>query len=139
MITPIRKEAIKDLLARLDHRQDLLLDKCSRSLIEESGLSRETALALVNRWAALLEHIKDVDNPAWQRLAVEFGAWCAAQKVPFEVVMAHLHSYRRLAMPLLVREYPGVEGYLEAHLALDEALALLMGKIPGGYYGGASA
>jgi hypothetical protein len=135
LIKPIRKEAIKDMLARLEHRQDLLLAKCCRSLVEENGLSRETAQAMVNRWAGLVERIKDVDNPAWQGLAAEFGAWCSAQAVPFEVVMAHLHTYRRLAMPLLVREYPGVEGYLEAHLALDEALTLLMGKIPAGYYG----
>lgn len=135
MIQPIRKEAIKDMLARLDHRQDLLADKCSRSLVEADGLSRETALALVKRWAGLVESLKNVENPAWQEQAVEFGAWCAAQAVPFEAVMAHLHTYRRLAMPLLMREYPGVEGYLEAHLALDEALTLLMGKIPGGYYG----
>lgn len=135
MIQPIRKEAIKDMLARLDHRQDLLADKCGRSLVEENGLSRETALALVKRWAGLVESLKNMENSAWQGQAVEFGAWCATQAVPFEVVMAHLHTYRRLVMPLLVREYPGIEGYLEAHLALDEALALLMGKIPGGYYG----
>ena len=135
MIKPIRKEAIKDMLARLDHRQVLLLEKCSQRLVEDSGLDPETALALVKRWAGLVESIKNVENPAWQGLAVEFGAWCAVQAVPFEVVMAHLHTYRRLVLPLLVREYPGVEGYLEAHLALDEALTLLMGKIPGGYYG----
>lgn len=134
MIQPIRKEAIKDMLARLDHRQDLLAERCGRRLVEEDGLSRETALALVQRWAGLVESLKNVENPAWQRQAAEFGTWCAAQAVPFEVVMAYLHTYRRLAMPLLVREYPGVEGYLEAYLALDEALMLLMGKIPGGYY-----
>jgi hypothetical protein len=133
-MTPLRKAAIKDMLARIDHRQALLQEKCVASLVAESGLDETVARSLVEQWLELMAAIKEIDDPGWQERAVKFGAWCATRKIPFEVVMAHLHSYKRAAMPLLVREYPGVEGYLEAHLALDEALTLLMGKIPPGYF-----
>ncbi len=135
MLKVTRRTAIKTMLERLDHRRDLLREKCVGSLVTEWGLPETKAAALVERWTGLVEALKTGEDSAWQAQAGGFGTWCAAQAVPFEAVMGLLHAYKRGAMPLLVREYPGVEGYLEAHLALDEALALLLGKIPGGYYG----
>lgn len=129
-----RQGAIKEMLSRIEHRRVLLRDKCTDSLVAESKLAEPTASALSERWTELVVTLKNMDEVDWQAAAMQFGAWCAAQRIPFAAVMAQLYYFKRAAMPLLVREYPGVEGYLEAHLALDEALTLLMGKIPEGYY-----
>ncbi|MFQ5614433.1 MAG: hypothetical protein ACE5H9_20110 [Anaerolineae bacterium] len=131
------RTAIKDMLERLDRRQALLQEKCAENLVESNGLSPTVASALTRRWTEAVLALKNLDDPAWETAAARFGAWCAGQSIPFEAVMALLHFYKRSAMPLLIREYPGVEGFLEGVLALDEAVALLLGKIPGGYYAAA--
>lgn len=134
-----RQVALRLALERLEPRQSLLQEKCAASLIADQGLAPATASALAEQWSDLLRTLKNLEAEAWPALAWQFGAWCAAQRIPFEVVAAQMHAYKRAATPLLVREYPGVEGYLEAMLVLDEALTLLIGKIPGGYYGAGPA
>nr|BAL57574.1 hypothetical protein HGMM_F51E07C19 [uncultured Chloroflexota bacterium] len=131
---PVRQAAIKEMLTRLEHRQSLLQEKCAEWLVAENQLSQEMADRLSRQWVELVVSLKKMEEIDWQQQALRFGAWCAAQKIPFDTVITQLHYYKRAATPWLVREYPGVEGYLEAHLALDEALTLLMGKIPEGYY-----
>jgi hypothetical protein len=134
MLKPTRQAAIQEMLARLDHRQPLLQAKCAADLVAHYHLPPATAAALTERWARLITQMKRIDQVDWRGLAAHFGQWCARQSIPFAAVMAQLHSYKRHTTPLLVREYPGIEGFLEAHLALDELLTLLMGQIPQGYY-----
>ena len=130
-----RKEPIREMLRRMEHRRTLLAARCVMGLTADSGLAEVTAQALVVKWGDLVVVFAEAEEAQLAQQAMDLGAWCAAQAIPFEAVMAQLHYYKEAAMPLLVREYNGVEGYLEAHLALDELLTWLMGKIPVGYFG----
>jgi hypothetical protein len=131
----IRKKAIIEMLSRMKNRHPLLRAKSIESLTNEANLSEETATAMAEQWNDLIIALSEEDDGIWQTKATNFGTWCATQKIPFETVMAQLHFYKRAATPIMVREYEGIEGYMGAHLALDEALTAIMGKIPLGYFG----
>jgi hypothetical protein len=134
-MNPARQAALVQLLERLEPRRPLLQERCQASLVAEHGLPETLALALTGRWSKLLVSLRVPGEFEWRERARQFGAWCAAEQIPFEAVAAYLPAFKRAATPPLVREYPGVEGYLDALLLLDEALTMLMGWIPAGYYG----
>lgn len=128
-----RKVAIIEMLDRLERRRELLIAKCIESLTTTSDLSTETATNLTDHWSNLIETFRQ-QSENWQTQAAEFGRWAAEQKIPFESIIALLHYYKQAVTPLLKREYEGIEGYMEANLALDQLLTVLMGHIPPAYF-----
>jgi len=104
--------------------------------IRHPALDPNTAHKLVTRLDRALACLELDDWTGTTQALQEVGRWAAQTSLAFELLTDATHLYKRVAIPWLMRAYPGAEGFLEGLVALDELLAAATAHLARGYFTG---
>jgi len=116
-----------EVLHRLARRWPTIQARC------EESLSEPQVTESVRRLIGLLETAQAGGLEAGLSAAARLGARLRAEGIPFAVMLEAMFQIRKMARPFLVREYPGVEGFLEGQLQFEEVCNTLLKGVSKGY------
>ncbi|MFQ5578103.1 MAG: hypothetical protein ACE5G8_14050 [Anaerolineae bacterium] len=116
-----------DVLRRLNGRWTTIEAKCAAD---------QTGAELAGHIAALITLLKTAASEglaAAQTEAAALGQTLRARQHPLSAALEAMFQIRKVARPFLVREYPGVEGFLEGQLQFEAVCNTLLKSISDGY------
>jgi len=119
-------------LEQLALRQTVLAERSGQFLAERRPTIEPTTLQ--NLMIRLGRAMDGMHGGEWEAMR-EVGRWASGEKLAFEVLTEATHVYKRAALPWLVRAYPGVEGFVDGFLGLDELLSAALACLAEGYFG----
>ncbi len=116
-----------DVLTHLRHRWEAITGKA-----QEMGLDTET-VEQMRQIVTLLRTTEQHGLPNGTTAAESLGRTLRQNRVALPVALEAMFQIRKLARPFMVREYPGVEGFLEGQLQFEELCNTLLKYICKGY------
>ncbi|RME41407.1 MAG: hypothetical protein D6796_15875 [Caldilineae bacterium] len=117
-----------EVLRRLARRWPTIQARC------EELLAEPRVLESVRRLIPLFETARTGGLPAALEGAASLGRQLRAEGCPFAEMLEAMFQIRKTARPFLVREYPGVEGFLEGQLQFEEVCNALLKGVSEGYH-----
>ncbi|MEJ2557074.1 MAG: hypothetical protein P8186_12745 [Anaerolineae bacterium] len=135
----LRDESIerrwRDVLDQLAPRRPILTMRCGELLAaRHSALDPASLQRMIARLDSALDHMRLGDWSQCQQALWEVGRWTAGENLAFDVLTDATHLYKKVSLPWLVRAYPGVEGFVDGLLALDELLTAAVARLADGYF-----
>ena len=116
-----------EVFTRLMHRWETV-----RGMVEEMGISQEeneTMEKLISIFN-LMAQTGDTFVPA---RATELAEWLWTSGVSFGVALQVVFKIRKAIRPILIREYPGVEGFLNGQMHFEDISNHLLTLISDAY------
>ena len=116
-----------EVLRRLDRRWITIEARCAAG---------QTGAELAGHISALVTVLKTAANEglaAAQTEAAALGHTLRARRHPLSAALEAMFQIRQAARPFLVREYPGVEGFLEGQRQFEAVCNTLLKSISDGY------
>jgi hypothetical protein len=135
----LRDESIerrwRDVLDQLAPRRPILTMRCGELLAaRHSALDPASLQRMIARLDSALDHMRLGDWSQCQQALWEVGRWTAGENLAFDVLADATHLYKKVSLPWLVRSYPGVEGFVDGLLALDELITAALARLADGYF-----
>jgi hypothetical protein len=135
----LRDESIerrwRDVLDQLAPRRPILTMRCGELLAaRHSALDPASLERMIARLDSALDLMRFGDWTQCQQALWEVGRWTAGENLAFDVLTDATHLYKKVSLPWLVRAYPGVEGFVDGLLALDELLTAGLARLADGYF-----
>jgi hypothetical protein len=125
----------RDVLDQLAPRRPILMVRCGELLAaRHSVLDLASLQHLVARLDSALDSMRLGDWTQCKQALWDVGRWTAGQNLAFDVLVDATYLYKKVSLPWLVRAYPGVEGFVDGLLALDELLTAAVACLADGYF-----
>jgi hypothetical protein len=125
----------RDVLDQLAPRRPILTMRCGELLAaRHSALDPDSLQRMIARLDSALDCMRLGDWSQCQQALWEVGRWTAGENLAFDVLADATHLYKKVSLPWLVRSYPGVEGFVDGLLALDELLTAAVARLADGYF-----
>jgi hypothetical protein len=125
----------RDVLDQLAPRRPVLTMRCGELLAaRHSALDPASLQRMIARLDSALDCMRLGNWTQCQRALWDVGRWTAGENLAFDVLADATHLYKKVSLPWLVRSYPGVEGFVDGLLALDELLTAAVARLADGYF-----
>ncbi len=116
-----------EVFTRLMHRWDTV-----QAMVEETGISpaeRETMARLI----AIFDLMAQTGDTFVPPRAAQLAEWLWASGESFGVPLRVIFQIRKAIRPILIREYPGVEGFLNGQMHFEDISNYLLTLISDAY------
>lgn len=125
----------RDVLDQLSPRRPILATRCGELLAaRHPGVGQATLQDLVIRLDDALYRVRTADRDQGAQALRDMGSWATGENLAFDLLADATHLYKKVSIPWLVRAYPGVEGFVDGLLALDELLTAAVTRLADGYF-----
>ncbi len=125
----------RDVLDQLAPRRPILMARCGELLAaRHTAVDAASLQRMIAQLDSALDSMRLGNWPQCQQALWDVGRWTAGENLAFDVLTDATHLYKKASLPWLARSYPGVEGFVDGLLALDELLTAALAHLADGYF-----
>lgn len=116
-----------EVLTRLEHRWDMILAMAS------DELSSPAEVETLKRCIAIFKLMAQSGDTFVPERATALAHWLFESGESYGVALAAIFRVRKTARPILIREYPGVEGFLNGEIHFEDITNHLLALVSDAY------